>query len=112
MTKSVFFFFFVSLLVLLEASSTTASARNATSELIYGGCPPGVTVGECITAMMGEEVVEGVEAVVKQTLKIRKTLGNPAVCNGNQYSNCIRAVSGETSTCTLYNRCQRGGQKS
>ncbi|KFK23162.1 hypothetical protein AALP_AAs67432U000300, partial [Arabis alpina] len=55
MTKSVFSLFFFSLLLLLEATSATASAGNDTSRLRYDACSPGVTVGECITAMTDEE---------------------------------------------------------
>ncbi|KFK23161.1 hypothetical protein AALP_AAs67432U000200 [Arabis alpina] len=110
MTKSVFFFF-VSLLVLLEATSTTASARNATSELRYGGCAPGVTVGECITGMIDQEGEEGVEAAERRTLKITRTGGTQAVCEGKQYSNCIRPVLGKTAPCTYGYRCKHYGQR-
>ncbi|KFK44983.1 hypothetical protein AALP_AA1G328800 [Arabis alpina] len=109
MTRSVFFFFF-SLLLLLEVTSAIASARNATSELRYGRCAPGVTVGECIT-IDEEEEEDGVEAVVRRILQggnhlSYKGLGRQAVCKGNQYANCIRAVSKKPAPCTLGNRCK------
>ncbi|KFK24558.1 hypothetical protein AALP_AAs48786U000100, partial [Arabis alpina] len=77
-------------------------------------CSPGVTVGECITAMTDEEEEEkeGVEAVVRRILQQKKYLGytavrqNQATCNGKIAGNCLGAVSGG-STCTYYDRCKR-----
>ncbi|CAA7051833.1 unnamed protein product [Microthlaspi erraticum] len=119
MTKSVFsifffFFFTVSLLLLLAATLTSASAGNATSELIYGGCAPGDTVGECITAANEEkEEEEGVEEqVVRRILQQRRQLSYEALqkgapCNPKIYSNCIGQANGRASTCTYFNRCKR-----
>ncbi|KFK23160.1 hypothetical protein AALP_AAs67432U000100 [Arabis alpina] len=117
MTKSIFSFFFIfSLLLLLEATSATASARNATSELRYGRCAPGVTVSECITAMHDEEEEEeeeGVEAVVRRILQQKKYLiprGRQAVCNGKFVGDCIGAAyTNNPARCTYYNKCKHYG---
>ncbi|KFK33798.1 hypothetical protein AALP_AA5G061800 [Arabis alpina] len=115
MAKSIFsfFFFIFSLLLLLEATSATASARNATSELRYGRCAPGVTVGECITAMHADDEEEGVEAVVRRILQQKKYLiprGRQAVCNGKFVGDCIGdAYTKNPASCTYYDRCKRYG---
>ncbi|CAH8363101.1 unnamed protein product [Eruca vesicaria subsp. sativa] len=126
MAKSVFFFFLAVslLLLLLAAASTAAAAGNATSELIYGGCARGDTVGECITAEVEEEGVEAVVgrileqqrkrisygALQKQpALKCNKIAGN---CIGTFYQkkkkkNCIGTVNKRNAPCTYYDRCKR-----
>lgn len=111
MARSVFSFFFFSLLLLLAVASATASAGNTTSGLIYGGCAPGDTVGECITAAVEEEE-EGVEAVVRRILQQGKYLGyrglqRQAPCNGRIAGNCLGTVNSRGATCTYYNRCKR-----
>uniref|UniRef100_A0A1J3IGH2 Protein RALF-like 27 n=1 Tax=Noccaea caerulescens TaxID=107243 RepID=A0A1J3IGH2_NOCCA len=118
MTKSVFsifffFFFTVSLLLLLVAASATASAGNTTSGLRHGGCAPGDTVGECITAAIeeNEEEEEGAEAVVRRVLQ-QRTLGYGSLqkqpfCNPKIYGDCIGRANRRAAPCTFYNRCKR-----
>ncbi|KAJ0245435.1 Protein RALF-like 27 [Hirschfeldia incana] len=111
MTKSVFSFFFtVSLLLLLAAASATASAGNATSGLMYDGCAPGDTVGECIIAAV-EEDEKGVVAVIRRILKPTvisyDALLGAAAYKCNIAGNCIKPVNAKDTTCTYYNHCKR-----
>ncbi|KAJ0253995.1 Protein RALF-like 27 [Hirschfeldia incana] len=112
MAKSLFFSFLaVSLLFLLAAASTTAAVVNTTSGLRYGGCAPGDTVGECITAEIEED---GVEAVVQRILQQRRSsLGyaglqrQKAASNCNIYGKCIGRANQKNADCTYFNRCKR-----
>ncbi|CAA7051832.1 unnamed protein product [Microthlaspi erraticum] len=117
MTKpvlSIFFFFFFTISLLLLPATASATG-NATSGLRYGGCAPGDTVGECITAAIEEkeeEEEEGVEAVVRRIQRPTKTLGYKTLqkgpgCNSKIYGNCIAQVNQRAATCTYHTRCKR-----
>ncbi|KAJ4900873.1 Protein RALF-like 27 [Raphanus sativus] len=112
MAKSLFFFFLaVSLMFLLAAASTTAAAGNATSGLRYGGCAPGDTVRECITAEIEED---GVEALVRRVLQQQRNKVSYRVLqkqrpasNCKIIANCIGIANQKNAPCTSYERCKR-----